>query len=321
MVRIFPLILLLVLLNGLPATAGQIRIEIAEQVEVSGSKIYLGDIAEIGGADPETLALLRAVYLGEAPLPGQRRTMTLSLLRMRLQQAKLPLGELELVVPSTFQVTTRSQLLAGEQLLGLAQRVLQEALAPYPKAQWELSSAVTDLSLPAGEVQLVPAGLPSLARTMGVPVDILIDGVIYRRVVVSFRVTLPVSVVAVADFHSKHEVLEAERLVLVERDYFTLPGMPFEGLEDLVGMRVKRWVTPGTVLTRELVEPIPEVVANQVVTLESIYGNVRAVTQVLSLQDGYIGDWIEVANPQSGRVIIAEVVGPGRVVSIMVKGV
>ncbi|MCK9222373.1 MAG: flagellar basal body P-ring formation chaperone FlgA [Limnochordia bacterium] len=310
-------LLALILTQGICA---QVLIKIDEHVEVSGTKIFLGDIAQIQGADPADLEQLEVVYIGEAPLPGYSRTLSLGILRMRLQQAKFSLKELELLVPPSFRVSTRTQVLESKRIIEVADGALMQALVEYPQVRFERITKVQDVVLPEGEIQLSPSSLPMVGRTMSFGIDVLIDGVFYRSLWVSYSVSLPVQVVAVKDAHMKHQVLKPDELVLVERDLFVVRDNAFSSIEDLAGYRVKRWILSGTVLTKDLIEPVPEVTAQQIVTLESSYGNVYAITKALSLEDGYVGDWIRVENLESGRVVIAEVAGPGRVISLITKG-
>lgn len=103
--------------------------------------------------------------------------------------------------------------------------------------------------------------------------------------------------------------LELLERVTVPRHKFV--GTPVQSGEQLVGMRAKRTLRAGEVLTAEVLEPIPLVSKGERVSLQATYGGVQVVTTGIAESDGSLGDVIIVINAASGKKVHACVIGEG----------
>lgn len=97
-------------------------------------------------------------------------------------------------------------------------------------------------------------------------------------------------------------------------DMTCCPGSSVEGgKEGLAGLRTLRAVRAGQPVMREDFEPVPEVSAQQHVSVGVQQGAVRLVTKGTALSDGRIGDRIAVRLVPSHTTLRVRVIGPGRV--------
>jgi len=103
--------------------------------------------------------------------------------------------------------TPDGQVISGARVAAMADRIAR-SLVSGPDRSVAPAYTVADQNLPAGAVQLAPAGSPFVSATyVGVPVAIRIDGKLARTVVAGYRVTSYV-----------HTVKAGQAAILVVRD-------------------------------------------------------------------------------------------------------
>ena len=107
------------------------------------------------------------------------------------------------------------------------------------------------------------------------------------------------------------ETVGPEQLLFKTKNVAHLPGEPWDGHGG--PWRVKRPVGTEQPLYRHNLEPVPVVGRGELVTLTYTGRHVRLSVQVEALQDGGVGEAINVRNRQSGRTLTAFVVGAGAV--------
>ncbi|MBC7286516.1 MAG: flagella basal body P-ring formation protein FlgA [Armatimonadetes bacterium] len=71
--------------------APQLRIRLLECATVAEGQIRLGQVAEVQGTD-EKAAAIREIELGQAPLPGRKRSVTCGYIKMRMRAAGIDLS-------------------------------------------------------------------------------------------------------------------------------------------------------------------------------------------------------------------------------------
>lgn len=95
-----------------------------------------------------------------------------------------------------------------------------------------------------------------------------------------------------------------------ERLLDVLPRDSLEQEKDLAGKRTKKVLTRGEVLTAHALEVRPAVMPGQRLTLEVYDQGIVIKTDVTSLEEGAIGDWIKLKNCRNGRQLSGKVVAP-----------
>jgi flagella basal body P-ring formation protein FlgA len=74
----------------------------------------------------------------------------------------------------------------------------------------------------------------------------------------------------------------------------------------------KRRLTPGTVIRYSDIQMQPHVGAGENVQLTVTRGAISLTVDMIAVGDGYLGDKVELNNPESGESVIATVTGVGR---------
>ena len=115
--------------------------------------------------------------------------------------------------------------------------------------------------------------------------------------------------VLVADIGLRRgEALSSEAVALAERDITRNRDGFFTDSAELDGLRMRRAIRPGNVLTQRHVEPVPVVERGDEITLIAGNAQLQISLRGEAMQDGGIGERIRVRNPDSGKVLYGEVV-------------
>lgn len=293
------------------AAGPQVRIEIKSPVEVRSAVVKLGDIAMLGGPSQEIVEKLSGLEIGNAPLPGQERTLSLAIIRVRLRQAGFDPDGILISSPTTIVVKTKASVALKDAIVG--------AVCDYVRAKmpWDERDAEIRVSLAPGEV-LVPDGtvayevdpLPT-TRFIGstsVKVTVLVDGRPCKALAVRVRIDVARGVLVAARTIQRYDVILPSDLRVEVRD---LSGVPEDvALEpaQVVGMRASHTIQAGRPVALSAVEPQPVVRKGNPVIIQALLGGVAVTSPGEALEDGCEGARIRVRNKASGKVVKAKVI-------------
>ncbi len=206
--------------------------------------------------------------------------------------------------------TAPQQIVPGARVAAVADRIAHE-LVSGPDRSIAAAYQVADQSLPAGEVQIAPAGTPFVTQSyVGVPVGISVGGKLARTVVAGYRVTTFVRT-AVAGRDLAPGAVLAESDVTLAR--VAANGRPAVGIENLIGRKLSSATPKGAPLYVEQTVPDTVVKAGEAAILVVHDGNVALTADVVARTGGAIGDTVTVFNPQTQKAIAAVVTGKNRV--------
>ena len=206
--------------------------------------------------------------------------------------------------------TLGGQIVTGTRVAALADKIAH-ALVSGPDRSIAPAYTVADQNLPAGDVQLAPAGSPFVTPTyVGVPVAIRIDGKLARTVVAGYRVTTYVHTAVAARDLAPGAVLAESDLALAR---LASNGRPAVGTGVLVGRKLSSATVAGAPLYVEQTVPDTVVKPGQAAILVVRDGPVALTVDVVARTGGALGDTVTVFNPQTQKAIAAVVTGPNRV--------
>ncbi len=294
-----------------PACEPGVRIEVRSPVEVSGEAIRLGDIAAMSGASGDALEKLAALEVGKAPLPGQERTLSMAIIRIRLRQAGFDPESMWLVGPSTILVKARARKVAQEEVAQAVRDYIAAAL-PWDERDTEVrvSLAPGDILVPDGHVTLRVEPLPTtrLIGSTSLRVTVLVDGEPCRVLPVRVRVDAAQSVMVAARTIARYETISASDLRAEVRDLADVPKDVVTDPSRAVGMRATHTIQAGRALALADLEPPPIVHKGDLVTIQATFGGVAVMSPGEALEDGHSGAQIRVRNCMSGTILRAVVV-------------
>jgi flagellar basal body P-ring formation protein FlgA len=285
-----------------------VRIELPTETRVRGAELSVGSVAHVSGDDPLEVERVRAVRLGYAPAPGHSRLLNALRIAQDVQSQAAGI-DLVFAGAAACRVWPQVQTLSGKAIEAVAHAELSRRLADRD-ATFELVQAVLDLEVPVGEtapdMQARLAAMDVTPGQVNVPVQIAVDGGVWRNVITTWRVqewqVCPVLVAPAA----AGETIRAE---MIERR--RVPVEAGDALDEarLIGGRLTRAIEAGRalrspdVLREVLVQP------GAAVFLEIRHGAVSAKVPASAEEAGSRGDRIRVRLEGSGRTLQATVLG------------
>lgn len=301
---------------------GGATVTLPPEAKVRGTEVELGEVALISGLDGELVDRLRALELGYAPAPGFSRLITSEKIRAVLghelpgldirvagERACRVWPEVEEIRPEVIEEAARAELLrafGGRE----ASFTLKD---PLPLVRVPLGGE--GVGAEAGEGRALVARAPAgelHSGLLGVPVEILVDGLRYRTVWTSWRVevweTRPVLARPVrAGEELRPELFERSR-VRVGAEARPEPLDP----ATVLGSVARRDLAPGEPVTALDVHRPAAVTLGSTLFLRVKKGPIEARVSVLALETGSVGQRIRVKTIDSGQELLATIAGRDR---------
>ncbi len=294
------------------ALALGVTVELPAQAQVRGTELVLGSIAAVRGEDPAAVARVEAVRLGYAPAPGYSRL----LLAERMQrEVELQAGGVQVTfagAPSC-RVWPELEPVRGSAIEAAARAELERRFTGK-QASFVALAPAADLQVPCGSR---PAELRAriekedLARgQVSVPVQVLVDGNLWRSAATSWQVELREERWVLARDLEAGATLGADALELRRVAVAAAAGM---SADMLLGARLLRSMKAGEepagadVARATLVEP------GATLILEIKKGGISARVPVQAEEAGARGDRIRVRTLDSQRTLRATIVSRDQV--------
>ena len=313
-----------------PSIGSTIELVLLKEVEIDNEMVYLGDItAEINGVtDASQRQALQSLKLKRAPLSG-RPPITIDAVTIGtyLRSARSVLRKMALE-PNQFKVDPSARVvvkrkvshISVESLIQFAADFLREGLNQRFEADYEIEAQtpISDFDLPHGVVRFSPRPLRDrfLTGDISAYVDILINEQKSKTVVLPFSVTLTMDVLVSQKAIGRHDPITIDDVNVEQRTLNRLRVPPLL-LDELQNVRANRGISKGTLLTKELVQPIPKILSGSIVPIHVNLNGVSVITRGVVLSDGYVGQKINVINQRS-RKKLAGIVTPEGAVQIIV---
>jgi flagella basal body P-ring formation protein FlgA len=297
------------------ASAVEVTLELRPDVVLTGPQATLSDLAEVGTTDAVLQKHLSAIVVGRAPLVGhveQRSRAELDLLLrsqvMRADQSIVWRGA------PLVKIRRASQALPVDRLVGVARGFVQRRFdADRDGIDIRLDGALAEVAAPLGEVELSArmAGTTRLRARMAVWVDVVVQGGLYRSVVVPLLV------------NERRQVYVARRALAVggnvTADDFELREEDVAGLADAAlapgGLaapaRMREALDAGQVATVRQVALAGTVLRGDEVRLRTGAAGIAVETNAYAQANGTVGQRIPVKPMNSNETIMAWVTAPG----------
>ncbi len=304
----------------------QVRIELRPQVAARGDRVLLGDIAILHTRDLTTIQRLAALPLGHTPRAGSEAVVRREVIaRWIRSQLGIQREDVEWAGPQESTVRGVAQDYAGARVESTAAAELRTWLAKHANRYTvDIVGLAGELQLPAGAVQLVARPLAAGAEPrsrMTVWVDILVDGRFARAIPVSFAVeafrdawvtpvSTPANVALTQAALERREVRVVDRAVQSGVDPFAVGASPQV-------WRTTRALKEGEAVSTRNSAPTPTIARGAWVALHMKSGPVELVARAQALQDGEVGQVVQVRSSNGSAPVAARVVAAGRVEALL----
>lgn len=311
------LICLLLALLSLQARAAAVRIDLRSDVLLSSARMVLSDLASIDADDAQLARVIAALPIGSAPMAGYVDRRSRAELEVALRAQRFPVGQrIEWQGARSVTIRRESRMLDPALPLAEAVRYVSSLFqAQYIKLDLSLAVPITELALPVGQAQCRVRTIerqPLRAR-LPVWVDVFVDGVLYRSVVVTLAVVAQQEVYVARRALVEGEAVGLQDLLLVTRDVAGLADEVIKPDALVGGPRLRTALALGQVLTVRQLAPSGMVLRGDRVTVELRNQGILLETVAIAQADGQLGQIVPVKMQQGGEVVAARVVAPGLV--------
>jgi|GEM_PF-626976 len=297
----------------------QVTVTLPAEATVRGSEITLGEIATVTGPDEEEVTKVRSVELGYAPSPGFTRVLESWKIEARLER-QLAGMEIDLQGEASCRLWPAVAVVRSQELVTVARAALEEVFA-QEDATIETVGEVDDQTVPEGSLGRELLAQPDTSAstseslqpgTWNVPVQILVDGMPYRTVWTSFRVTLHRDLPVLTRDIPRGGSIQPGDLVL-ERTAIARSGA-FQPLGErkLVGAVAKHPLRRGHPVTASDVRRPLAVAEGETAHLVVESGTIHVTARVTALEDGYLDDVISVVVVGTEKELSARITQRGR---------
>ena len=168
----------------------------------------------------------------------------------------------------------------------------------------KLKSADVDLN----QLTLRPLSQKEPLGLFSMMADVKINGELFESKQIRLKIRKYADVLVLLDNAHRSKNIEHEQLVLKRMEVTTLRQRPLVDLSELDGLRSRRNLRRGTILTADDLERIPDIERGRDVSIVYTEGMCRISADGRTMQSGQAGDYIKVKNKTSGKIILARVV-------------
>lgn len=278
----------------------------------STEKVTLGALLTLDSSDTKLDTQLHALVLTAAPAPGQTKVVAAPEILRRLESVGVTSRTHSIVVPTEVTITREVQTVTAAEI---AQRVIGEFLPalPWKDVQLERIDVAENILLPLGNTEWTFNCHPGTdyAKPFYLNINFSVNGEVakraFLRTVLSLRQPVAVALTELKPTQSIGEEdvrWESQRLL-------STVHTPVKSNSFFSGRRPRMVIPPGRVLTEDLFIAVPLIKRGDNVRLVFERDNMRITIQAKSLAMGIRGQRIRVMNPESGKVLSAEVMNEG----------
>jgi flagellar basal body P-ring formation protein FlgA len=308
------------LLQGAAIDGKQVMVVLPANIEVRGIELVLGQVATVTGADEAILDRVREASLGHVPAPGYSRLLDSARVQAALRRL-LPDVKVGLSGAQRCRVTPAVTTVSAARLLEEAGTPLRELFA-HADARVTAAGDLVDLVVPQARGKLeLRAELDGRRRQAGswsIPVQIRIDGAVYRTVWTRWTVELWERRRVLSRDIAVGEVLSEADFELARVPVGTGPEQHALDPVAFGYASARRVLLKGDVVTDRDVQRKIVIRRGSQVDLTIRRGAVLVRAVATAGRDGRVGDRIPVKVEKTGKLLQVIVIGP-ETVSLRIK--
>lgn len=278
-----------------------------------GKDILLGSIADIGCSDPQRLQELININLGFIAKPGDEKTVSDYVLRLKLQSSRVDLSNITWTIPESVVVKRKSQVVSAADILTAAKaKMKNELIKNNESRKWTLEETNTpaDVVVPPGDLELT-AELPyGLKYTVPTPVYVSINvkGETVEKVICRIQLHTFADAVVAAKFIPANHVLVSSDVTIEQKEINPTRESYLTAIDNAVGKILRHPVKIGDIIdSTALVKP-DIIKRGMPVNIVGKSNGLQVKTMGVALMSGSEGEIIKVRNTRTGNIVSGRVV-------------
>ena len=293
-----------------------IDITLVQQVEVIGEDILLGDLVLLEGSRKDAIENLKSVFIGKAPLPGNKRRIDRQYIVLRLKQNNVDLDALRFAGATETDVVRGYNQISREEIEKIVATELPELIGgDTENVDIKDIKATGGLILPKGKYtySVIPPKNTDYLGKLLLSVYFKVGDEFEKRVYVSANVEQFADVVVIRWPLKRNHLIQDADVQLEKMNLGKLPSNCIKDINAVVGNKLKRNLNKGDVLRTDMIDIPPLIERKDVVLMVAETKSFKIVTLGESKENGYKGDLIKVKNLESNKEVYARVLDSGSV--------
>ena len=279
---------------------------------VTDDKVTLGALLALDPPEAKLAAQLDAVVLTTAPAPGQTKFVAGAEILRRLESVGVTGKTYSIGVPAEVTIVREAQTVTAA---AISQHIKDEFLPglPWKDVRLERVDLTETILLPAGKTEWTFACHPGTdyAKPFYLNINFSVNGEVAKRAFVRTVLSVYQQVAVTATELKPSQSIREEDIRWGSQRLPSTLQIPIKSSGFLHGRRPRMAISPGRVLTENLFIEVPLVKRGDSVLLVFESESIRVTTQAKALAMGVRGQRIQVVNPDSGKVLSAEVTDEG----------
>ncbi len=295
------------------ATAEELaRVDVSGKVEIRGDRIFLGDVAEISGGQPELVGNLEKIHICKAPRPGEELQIDGDAVKRRIKQNGYDLSVIHVNAPPKINIVRKSEQVSAQYIEEAVRSFVEAKLLGQNRPATIRSievprSAVLPLGEVTHKVKLLNGAL--LKRKVPVHFHLYVDEEWVRKILVMVELEMVDDVVVARRLLKRGRVISEADIAIRTLDVSGMPSNIITRTEDVLGKKVKRDIKALHVVRTDMVEQPMMVKRGDIVQVIAESERLRISTMgIIKGIGGRSGERIRVVNIDSNRSLYARVV-------------
>lgn len=287
-----------------------LNLTLIPEVKISGEEIRLGDIVSRSCQQSLDRSGLTNLVMANGPLINASKVLYQDQVRIRLMST-YPGIDLSISGAPSVRIHRPGQPFPRERLAFEVRHWIEARGGEGVKCRADQITVPGGSAIPKGHLgfSISRHGTGPLVGRCPLHVDLYVDQSLIRSVMVQAQISVETQVARATRHLSRHERLQPEDV-----NWETLRLDRVNGRlitpEEVTQLRARTLIRPGTLLTSNLVEPLPLVERNHTVDVVVEQGPLLIRMRALALDQGAMGESIRVKNVDSGAILTVSVTGP-----------
>ncbi len=297
----------------------RVVIDIKANAIIRGDEIKISDIATVKGKDIDLSVMIDNIVLGNAPWPGNRRTIGLGEIMTIINNRGLDLALVRFEGANAATVAVQSLTILGEEIAKHGKSFLRKKMSErgFDNVIIELQQVPRDQIVPlrTGDVKLKfqRIGMGKSKKQAYLPVSIMVDGKAFKNINMMFNVNRYENVVVAKSMIKTGRIVNRDSVELENVETTQLTADAFYTIDEIVGKVAKKTIYPGAVLTNETVGGKAVVKRGDNVIILIKASGLEVTAKGVCQEDGDYGDMIKVINSDTRKVLYGNVLDGGTV--------
>jgi len=292
-------------------------VSLLENSYVSDVEVRLGDIASIDSNEQSMKDKLQKMYICRSAEPGSSVTLNVSYIKSRIKQQGIAPESINWNGSDHLTVETKSVSISIQELQSSAETFITELAGKSAKmVKLQPANDIKPIMISNGKVNIRTELVSPYTVNNNVLLKFVysVDGRDCGNRIIPFRVEVIKDIVVTTKSIDLHKVLNADDLTIVSQNV-GLSSNIFYTKDELIGKRVKRVISKGTIISSDMVEQPPIIKQGDLITIVVESSSFRISAQGKAMENGIGGQVIRVINTLSMKEIQAKVVD-GKTVKI-----